>query len=413
MGKLAVISIDGHVKAPRAGYRDYVEQQFLGDFDDWLASVEGLPDAGNKSQHLPDEAQWDSELRLRDLEEQGVVAEVLFPNGLAFVDARFQDSPTADDPALAREGRMAYNRWLADFCAETPGRRAGQALVGFDDVDQAVADVRWAKDAGLAGIALPALQPGGTYFFDEALDPVWAAIADVDLPISQHGGSGLPQDYPPGFAAIMAIALEQSFFSGRSMWQLMIGGVFERFPSLRYVLVETMCDWIPGTIRFMDGLAGRSDWMEFARFMGREPTMKRLPSEYWATNCFAGCSPPARTEYEMRHELGVDRMMFGVDYPHFETVWPVTHKTVRGTLGYLQVPESEARMILMENPARAYGFDLDALADDIDRVGSDAAELLEPFDDDPGGGGIGFLRKGHAPLAPAGAPPAGSGAGDR
>jgi hypothetical protein len=106
-------------------------------------------------------------------------------------------------------------------------------------------------------------------------------------------------------------------------------------------------------------------------------------------------------------------MMFGVDYPHFETVWPVTHKTVRGTLGYLQVPESEARMILMENPARAYGFDLDALADDSDRVGSDAAELLEPFDDDPGGGGIGFLRKGHAPLVPAGAPPAGSGAGDR
>jgi hypothetical protein len=65
----------------------------------------------------------------------------------------------------------------------------------------------------------------------------------------------------------MAIALEQSFFSGRSMWQMMIGGVFERFPTLRYVLVETMCDWIPGTIRFMDGLAGRSDWMEFARFM--------------------------------------------------------------------------------------------------------------------------------------------------
>ena len=64
--------------------------------------------------------------------------------------------------------------------------------------------------------------------------------------------------------------------------------------------------------------------------------------------------------------------------------------------------ESEARAILMENPARAYGFDLDALAPHIERVGVDAAELLDPFDDDPGGGGIGFLRKGHAPLVPAG-----------
>ena len=122
-----------------------------------------------------------------------------------------------------------------------------------------------------------------------------------------------------------------------------------------------MVDWVPGTLRFMDGLAARSDWMEFARFMGREPTMKSLPSEYWATNCFAGASPPARIEYEMRYELGVDTMMFGVDYPHFETIWPVTKETVQGTLGCIGVPEPEARKILMENPARAYGFDLEAL----------------------------------------------------
>ena len=399
MGKLAVISIDGHVKAERSAYRDYVEQRFLDDFDAWFASVEQVPDAGNLNPKLPGEAQWDSERRIRDLEDQGVVAEVLFPNGLAFVDAQFQDAPVADAPEHAREGRMAYNRWLVDFCAEAPGRRAGQALVGFDDLEQAVADIRWAKDAGLHGIALPPLLPGGTYFFDDVLDPVWATIQDVDLPISQHGGSGLPRDYPPGFAAIMAIALEQSFFSGRSMWQMMIGGVFERFPDLRYVLVETMCDWIPGTIRFMDGLASRSDWMEFARSMGREPTMKKLPSEYWATNCYAGCSPPTRVEYEMRDELGVDRMMFGVDYPHFETIWPVTKQTVQGTLGYLGVPEREARQILMENPAGAYGFDLDALAPHIERVGVDATELLEPTDEDPGGGGIGLMRLGHAPLA--------------
>ena len=139
---------------------------------------------------------------------------------------------------------------------------------------------------------MPALQPGGTYFFDERLDPVWAAIQDVDLPISQHGGNGLPGDYPPGFAAIMAIALEQSFFSGRSMWQLMIGGVFERFPRLRYALVETMVDWVPARCGSWTGWPARSDWMEFARMMGREPTMKKLPSEYWATNCFAGAHRP-------------------------------------------------------------------------------------------------------------------------
>jgi len=126
--------------------------------------------------------------------------------------------------------------------------------------------------------------------------------------------------------------------------------------------------------------------------------MKRLPSEYWATNCFAGSSPPARIEYEMRYELGVDNMMFGVDYPHFESIWPVTKETVQGTLGWIGVPEPEARKILMKNPARAYGFDLDALAPVIDRVGFEVDELLDPSNADPGGGGIGLHRPGHAPL---------------
>jgi hypothetical protein len=40
---------------------------------------------------------------------------------------------------------MAYNRWLADFCALAPGRRAGQALISFDDVEQAVRDIHWAR----------------------------------------------------------------------------------------------------------------------------------------------------------------------------------------------------------------------------------------------------------------------------
>ncbi|MEX1008735.1 MAG: amidohydrolase family protein [Acidimicrobiia bacterium] len=398
MSKLAVISVDGHVKASRTGYRDYIEGRYLDEFDAWVASMEGMPDAGNKNPKLPDASQWDSNLRLEHLEAQGVAAEVLFPNGLAFVDARFQDAATSNDRELAREGRRAYNRWLADFCSQVAGRRAGQAVVSFDDIDEAIDDVHWAKAHGLMGISMPALQPGGTYFFDEKLDPVWAAIQDVDLPISQHGGNGLPQDYPPGFAAIMAIALEQSFFSGRSMWQLMIGGVFERFPNLRYALVETMVDWVPGTLRFMDGLAARSDWMEFARMMGREPTMKKLPTEYWAANCFAGCSPPARIDYELRYELGVDTMMFGVDYPHFESIWPVTKETLQGTLGWIGVPEQEARKILMENPARAYGFDLEALAPHVERVGYEVSELLDPSNADPGGGGIGLHRPGHAPL---------------
>ena len=66
--------------------------------------MEGTPDAGNKNPKLPDESQWDSEFRLGHLDAQGVAAEVLFPNGLPFVDARFQDAATSNDLALAARG---------------------------------------------------------------------------------------------------------------------------------------------------------------------------------------------------------------------------------------------------------------------------------------------------------------------
>ena len=126
------------------------------------------------------------------------------------------------------------------------------------------------------------------------------------------------------------------------MWQMIWGGVFERHPTLRYALVETMIDWVPGVLRFMDGLAaGGEGWMAFAKMIGRgTPMITKLPSEFWASNCFVGSSPPACLEFEMRDELGVDTLMFGVDYPHFETAWPAVKETVRGTLGHLGYSEA-------------------------------------------------------------------------
>ena len=66
MSRTAIISVDGHVKASRAGYRDYVEQQYLEDFDRWVKAADdaGLPDAGNLNPAFGVDAQWDSDKRL-------------------------------------------------------------------------------------------------------------------------------------------------------------------------------------------------------------------------------------------------------------------------------------------------------------------------------------------------------------
>ncbi|HEY8057585.1 MAG TPA: amidohydrolase family protein, partial [Acidimicrobiales bacterium] len=295
----------------------------------------------------------------------------------------------AGNPELAAVGRRAYNRWLADFCAETPGRRAGQAVVSFDDVEQAVDDIHWAKEHGLGGIMMPALQPGGTFFFDPKLDPVWAACVDVGLPISQHGGTGAPDYQPAGFAAIMVLATEHSFYSGRSMWQMMLGGVFDRFPDLKLAFVETEAWWIRPMIEHLDKRMNMGDeWTEFADFMKAAGTFKRLASEYWATNCYAGISPfhPAQISVD---ELGTKDVadsggfrihsgnaMFGVDYPHFESIFPDTMEHVATLVGNPHVTEDDARKILYGNAAEVYAFDLAALQPTIDEWGFELDDLV-------------------------------------
>jgi predicted TIM-barrel fold metal-dependent hydrolase len=382
MAKTAIISVDGHVKASRSGYRDYIQNKHLEAYDESVkaAEEEGIPDAGNLNPEYGFDAQWDSKARWETLEGQGVVAEVLFPNGQPFQVNRFEDVGRAANPELEAEGRRAYNRWLADFCAETPGRRAGQALVSFDDIDQAVNDVFWAREHGLGGIMMPALDPGGIFFFDPALDPVWAACEETGLPISQHGGAGTPAYDPPGFAALMTLALEHSFFSGRSLWQMILGGVFERFPHLRVVFVETEADWIAPVIRKLDRRLGwGDDWMGFSRHIQRHRDFTRPASEYWASNCYAGVSPFSTLQVPLDELalgggsdgfcISAERAMFGVDYPHFESIFPRTEEHVAEMVAHPSISETATRRILYENAAEVYRFDLERLQADIDRVG--------------------------------------------
>src|SRR6266550_4626469 len=157
MGRTAIISVDGHVKASRAMYRDYIQQKHRELYDEKVKAVEasGLPDAGNMNPKLGIEVQWDSELRMKNLETIGVVAEVLFPNGVPFQENPFDDFARGTNRELQQEGRRAYNRWLVDFCGEMPERRKGQMVMDFTDIDEAVQDVYRAEEEGLGGVSLP------------------------------------------------------------------------------------------------------------------------------------------------------------------------------------------------------------------------------------------------------------------
>ena len=123
--------------------------------------------------------------------------------------------------------------------------------------------------------------------------------------------------------------------------------------------------------------------------MNREQTTERSASEYLGTNVFVGISPFSPVQITIDDlvgkdadgqplpgvHIGSDAAMFGVDYPQFESIFERTMGEVATLVGTPGVSDADARPILLENAARVYDFDLEALQPHIDRVGFELADV--------------------------------------
>jgi predicted TIM-barrel fold metal-dependent hydrolase len=382
--RYTIISADGHCGADLLDYKPHLEPKWHDDFDAWAdAFVSPFGDL-----QRPDaERSWNSERRTRELDADGVVAEVLFPNTVPpfFPSGNLlAPLPTAEEYERRMAGLRAHNRWLADFCAALPGRRAGIGQIFLHDIDDALDEVRFIAGAGLTGgVLLPNIAPGCGLrpLFDPMYEPVWSLCDELGLVLNQHGGSGIPADYDPRFAEDRALLLvELPIYGHRGMYHMIFAGVFERHPSLRLVLTEQGTGWVPATLRSLDWFYRRMKIESAPEFIfGGEVAAKMslTPSEYFQRNCWVGASFIRRVEAELRHEIGVDRIMWGSDFPHTEGSYPYTTEALRYSLW--DAPESELRMMLAGNAAHVYGFDLDVLAPIADRIGPTPEAVAQPL----------------------------------
>ncbi|MBM3659376.1 MAG: amidohydrolase [Actinobacteria bacterium] len=367
--RYTVISADCHAGADLGDYRPFLESRWLDEFDAWAASYESpygdlvRPDADRN---------WDNARRTRELEADGVVAEVLYPNTIPpfFPKGGLTSlTPTPADYPARLAGLRAHNRWLAAWCEELPGRRAGIGQILFNDVDEAVADVHWIADHGLTGgVLLPGLPPdsGIPPLHAPVYDPVWQACAERGVIVNAHTGSHTPEygDYP---ASLSLWLMEASWFSHRPLWTFIMSGVFDRFPALRLVLAEQGSGWIPQALATMDSFYPQIAHGNIGELRFTEPQLlEKMPSEYWASNCAVTASFLHRDDCVRRGRIGTERIMWGSDYPHLEGTAPYSAEAIR--LTFAGEPEDEVAAMLGGNAARIYGFDLerlDALAAEI------------------------------------------------
>nr|MDT0665611.1 amidohydrolase family protein [Micromonospora sp. DSM 115978] len=190
------------------------------------------------------EGAWDATIRTKEMDAEGVAAEVVFPDADAAGIGGVSASPFGSglgsngtgDPELVMAGAQAHNRWVAEFCQNDPDRRKAIAIVPVHDVAKAVAEVEWAADNGISGgIMIPTRWGTLPSYNDPVYDPLWSACAEANLVLHTHSGVG-PDDYTwaPGFLSIYAT--EAYWWAARPFWALMLGGVFERHRTLKYAL---------------------------------------------------------------------------------------------------------------------------------------------------------------------------------
>lgn len=393
--RYVLVSADTHAGASIRDYKEYLPSRWHESFDAWAATFsdawgdidrDGDEDLRLGTSSFLSPANWDSDRRLRDLESDGVVAEVIFPNTVPpFYPS---GSLTAAAPRTQEEyearwaGIQAHNRWLADFCAQTPHRRAGIAQIFLDDVDQAVAEICWAKEHGLRGVLLPGdhhAKVVNVYY--PKLDAVWAVCEELAMPIHRHGAVVAEAEGPDTGVASPAIGLlEAGMFGQRVFGQLVLAGVFDRFPELQLVFAETRIAWIPTMLANLDSYVRQAGYVGSITnmFAGKAVSrLKRLPSEYFPTNCRVGTFF-ADNDVDVFHQLGVDRLMWGADYPHHEGTWPYTDLALRRN--FANVAEHEVRQLTSINAAKVYDLDLDYLQSLADRVGPRPEDVAVPLD---------------------------------
>jgi len=384
--RYTIISADTHAGANHRTYREYLDPAFQPDFDAWREKYKNpwkdLRDTDLRVRN------WDDDRRDADQLADGIVGEVIFPNTVppfypGFV--LFAGPPKPEEYAHRRAGIHAHNRWLVDFCGRKPAQRAGIGQIFLNDIDDAIADATWIKEHGLrGGVLLPTVAPDVKWvkpLYHPDYDRLWAALQDLDIPVNLHSGTGSP-DYGRFPSVPMIMITEVGFYGNRAFVHMLLSGVFERFPRLKFVMTEGSAAAIPPMLEQMDQVIANVSKGEIGELKyTAENALPRSATEYFRQNCWVGASFPGPKDWAAREVMAPGRFMWGSDYPHDEGTPPYSRESLRAV--FHEVGEAELRDVLAGNAAKLYDFDLDALAPLAAEFGPTIEEIASPLTELP------------------------------
>jgi predicted TIM-barrel fold metal-dependent hydrolase len=285
---------------------------------------------------------WEPKARLADQDLDHVRAEAIYPGLGLFISS-------APDAEYVRACLRAYNEWLSEFCAAAPQRLLGAALLPMrGPVEWAIEEIERVAKLGLRSVMIPTEVAERSYGEPEYAR-LWATAQDLGLIVTLHVGTDEPFMRKAGRLGMGKSFVDTKICSmQRAMADLIWGAVPQRYPKLRFVLVEGGIGWIASVLRTMDHW-----WEDHHHWM--EPRVDETPSFYFKRQFWATFEDD-RAGVLTRELIGVDRLMWGSDYPHTEGTFPRSREQV--TRDFTGIPEAEVYQMVVGNAAHLYGLNV-------------------------------------------------------
>jgi len=354
-----VVDADAHVYEDTAAWSalNQARPEWLGftrSGDQTVYAVDGRPypiqagpglgaPVGDSTNPDAAEGAWDVAARLRDMDREGIDVQVLYGSFVIGLT-------TYGDAGLGADVAAAYNDWMLDVvCAHDPARLKAVAAVPLQSIERAIAELKRAVAKGAVAVTIPPVL-GDRNLDDPDFLPFFEAATDADVAVGVHGAPGMHLPLPAAgrfsnYAQVHTLSFPVDQMV--AFTALAMGGVLDRFPTLRVAFLESGIGWVPYFVyRVHEHYEKKHDLL---------PGMKSDPRELVERGqCYFSFECEERLLEEYVAHLGDTSIVYASDYPHWDSDFPGTVVEARERAAGLG--DDSVERLLGANAARLYGL---------------------------------------------------------
>jgi uncharacterized protein len=276
------------------------------------------------------------DLRLKDMDEEGTDVHTIVHGAHGNADVEVE-----------AEFIRAEHRYIDAFCSADPHRLKSLIVVTPRQMDFSVQQIHeWAKKPWAVGV-IPSLPLD--YPIDHPdMDAIWKTAQEEGLTIVHHSfAAGYPGYRDLWDNPFLGRTASHPWAAQRAVAAFVGGGIMDRFPDLKFCILESGFGWLPSWAARMD------DQQIYMGYLAEG--LKHKPSEYLMNGRFhAGIvlnegEPMVRMVTE---HMGNSVLMMGTDYPHAESRFPLSTQQV---LSWETISSDNMRKMLWDNAVNCFG----------------------------------------------------------